>query len=91
MSSKVPWLSHGVDDEQVFRVDRKNILPRIPCVVICHGFVRAAYLNGEVGVVREYREIGTEMRYLVHFENKRHNALVKLENLRIAFDLADKK
>lgn len=27
------------DDEQVFRVDRKIILPRVPCVVICHGEV----------------------------------------------------
>lgn len=27
------------DDEQVFRVDRKIILPRVPCVVICHGWL----------------------------------------------------
>jgi hypothetical protein len=80
------------DDEQVFRIDRKNILPRETCIVICHGLVRASYLNGEVGVVKECRKIGTEMRYLVHFENKRHkHALVKMENLRIAFDLPDKK
>jgi hypothetical protein len=57
--------------------------------VICHGLVTASHLNGKLGVVRNVKPVGTGFRMVVYFEKKKgvKSALVKPENLRIAFEL----
>ena len=72
-------------NEMTLRVPSDEILPLKGCPVICHGLVKASHLNGKVG------DRGTRRgdRIEVHFEDKSQKsaALVKPENLRIAFDL----
>jgi hypothetical protein len=71
-------------NEMTLRVPSDEILPLKGCPVICHGLVKASHLNGKVG------DRGTRRgdRIEVHFEDKsQKSALVKPENLRIAFDL----
>ena len=78
-----------VDDERLYCVESHLIHPVVGCPVICHGLVSASHLNGELGEVRnvEENETGTT-RLAVHFEKKGvKSALVKPENLRIAFEL----
>jgi hypothetical protein len=54
--------------------------------------VSASHLNGELGVARDVKENETGIRLAVHFEKKgAKSALVKKENLRIAFELPDEK
>jgi hypothetical protein len=57
--------------------------------VICRGLVSASHLNGEFGEVRDIKQNSTGTpRLEVHFEKKgEKSALVKPENLRIAFEL----
>ena len=60
--------------------------------MICHGLVSASHLNGELGEVRNKKQNGTGLRLEVYFEKKgAKSALVKPENLRIAFDLPTKE
>ena len=79
-----------VDDERIYRVDNNLIRPVIECPVICHGLVSASHLNGELGEVTKFKRdvSGRILRMGVHFEKKGvKSALVKPENLRIAFEL----
>ena len=79
-----------VDDERIYRVDNNLIRPVIECPVICHGLVSASHLNGELGEVTKFKrdESGRILRMGVHFEKKGvKSALVKPENLRIAFEI----
>jgi len=56
--------------------------------VICHGLVSASHLNGELGQAVHIKEDETGIRMGVNFEKKSlKSALVKPENLRIAFEL----
>jgi hypothetical protein len=84
-----------VADERIHHVDNNLIVPAVHCPVVCHGLVNASHLNGEVGEVRDVRDVkksGTGIRLAVHFEKKvGKSALVKTENLRIAFKLPDEK
>ncbi|KAL3788404.1 hypothetical protein ACHAW5_001016 [Stephanodiscus triporus] len=74
-----------MDDERMVRVTSDLIQPILGCPVICHGLVSASHLNGKVGDVRASHKNGG---LAVHFEDKRQKpALVKPENLRIAFEL----
>jgi hypothetical protein len=76
------------DDERIYRVESHLVYPKIGCAVICHGLVSASHLNGELGEVREMKRDGTDTRRAVYFEKKgAKSALVKAENLRIAFEL----
>jgi hypothetical protein len=79
-----------VDGERVHRVESNHILPAERCPVICHGLVSASHLNGELGVARDVKTSGAGIRIAVHFEKKK-SALVKPENLRIAFELPNEK
>ena len=80
-----------LDDERVFHIEHNLLLP-IGCPVICHGLVSASHLNGELGEVRNKKQNGTGLRLEVYFEKKgAKSALVKPENLRIAFDLPTKE
>ena len=64
------------------------VIPGKGCAVICHGLVSASHLNGELGEVRDVKPDGTGIRMGVHFEKKGvKSALVKPENLLIAFEL----
>jgi hypothetical protein len=64
------------------------VIPNNGCVVICHGLVSASHLNGELGEVREFKLDGAGIRLAVQFEKKAlKSALVKPENLRVAFEL----
>ena len=68
------------------------MLPCIGCPVICHGLISASHLNGKLGDVRTEKLCGNEIRLAVHFEDKSlKSALVKPENVRIAFELANKE
>ena len=79
-------------DEMLHHVENNLIVPAKRCPVICHGLVSASHLNGELGVVRDVKENETGIRLAVHFEKKvGKSALVKTENLRIAFKLPDEK
>jgi len=79
-----------VDDEMVQRIANNLMIPKLGCAVICHGLVSASHLNGELGEVRDMKRSGTGIRLAVHFEKKGvKSALVKPENLRIAFELPD--
>jgi hypothetical protein len=63
-------------------------VPGYGCAVICHGLVSASHLNGELGEVKDLKQIETGIRLAVHFEKKgAKSALVKPENLRIAFEI----
>jgi hypothetical protein len=76
------------DDERMYYIANNLVIPSKGCVVICHGLVSASHLNGELGEVRDVKKSGTGIRLAVHFENKgMKSALVKPENLRIAFEL----
>jgi hypothetical protein len=79
-----------VDDEMVHCIANNLVIPKLGCAVICHGLVSASHLNGELGEVRDMKRSGTGIRLAVHFEKKGvKSALVKPENLRIAFELPD--
>ena len=77
-------------DERTHHIANTRVIPL--CPVMCNGLVSAPHLNGKLGEVRNYKQDGTGIiRLVVYFEitGKRGNssALVKPENLRIAFDL----
>lgn len=60
--------------------------------MICHGLASASHLNSRLGVVRNVKpddiEFSFSFRLGVNFEKKSlKSALVKPENLRIAFEL----
>jgi hypothetical protein len=78
------------EDDRVYHVDSHLVIPYKGCPVICHGLVSASHLNGELGEVRNMKqdETGTT-RLGVFFEKKA--ALVKPENLRIAFELSSEE
>ena len=81
-----------VEDETLHRIANNLVIPSKGCVVICHGLVNASHLNGELGEVRDVKKSGTGIRLAVHFEKKdAKSALVKPENLRIAFELPDEE
>ena len=83
------------DQEEIRHVAIDLILPCPGCPVICHGLVtaltaygleNAAHLNGKLGAVKSFRS--GALQVVVHFENQSQMpAVVKTENLRIAFDL----
>ena len=84
------------DDERTYRVENNLIVPTefcTMCPVICHGLVSASHLNGELGEVRNMKPYEAETtRLAVRFEKKgMKSALVKPENLRIAFELPDEE
>jgi hypothetical protein len=82
-----------VEDERVYHVDSHLVIPRKGCAVICRGLVSAPHLNGELGEVRDFKsdDTGSGIRLAVHFEKKgMQSALVKAENLHIAFELPSK-
>jgi hypothetical protein len=83
-----------VDNERIHRVDNNLMRPVIECPVICHGLVSASHLNGELGEVTKFKrdESGRILQMGVHFEKKGvKSALVKPENLLIAFELPPSK
>jgi len=82
-----------VDEERIYIVEWDLVVPAIGCVVICHGLKSVLHLNGELGEVRHLKqdENGAGIRLAVDFEKKgKMSALVKPENLRIAFELPSK-
>ena len=55
---------------------------------MCNGIVSPLHLNGELGEVRSYKQDGNgKFQLEVCFEKRGKKAMVKPENLRIAFDL----
>ena len=76
-------------DENIYHIANNLVIPNLGCAVICHGLISASHLNGELGEVRNIKRSGTRLR--VHFLKKgMKSALVKPENLRIAFELPSK-
>ena len=83
-----------VDDEREFHVTSDLVIPNKGCPVVCHGLTGATHLNGKLGQVIYARESKTGLRAEVIFDdtNLKHKpAGVKLENLRIVFDLPPTK
>jgi hypothetical protein len=79
-------------DERIHHIENNLMIPNLGCPVICHGLLSASHLNGELGEVRHFKQDETGMRCAVYFENKgAKSALVKAENLCIAFDLPTKE
>ena len=79
-----------VDDEGIHHTAHNLVIPTNGCPVICHGLVSASHLNGELGVVRNIKENVNGIRLAVHFDQMNlglGSALVKPENLRVAFEL----
>jgi hypothetical protein len=77
------------EDEGIFHVESNLISPHSGTPVICHGLVSASHLNGQLGDVRggRYNNDGM-LRLEVHFEKSSlKSALVKPENVRVAFEL----
>ena len=63
-------------------------MPAKGCHVICHGLVKASHFNCKVGDRGTMHLTRSGARIEVHFEDKsQKSALVKPENLRIAFEL----
>ena len=80
------------DEEREYRVASHLILPVCGCLVICCGLVSAFHLNGKLGDVRSFHNTASGLRLAVHFENKsQKSALVRPENLRIAFELPNEE
>ena len=80
----------NLEDERVYCIANNLVIPNKGCAVICYGLVSASHLNGELGEVTKFKrdESGRILRMGVHFEKKGVNsALVKPENLLIAFEL----
>ena len=80
-------------DERMYHIANNCVIPRKGCPVICRGLVSAPHLNGELGEVRDskFDEKTGITRLAVHFEKKgMQSALVKAENLHIAFELPSK-
>jgi hypothetical protein len=81
-------MPRNIADERIYHIANKLVIPTIGCPVICHGLVSASHLNGVLGEVRHLKQDGTGLRFGVYFEKKNmKSALVKPENLRIAFEL----
>ena len=78
------------NDEQESRFTRAVVIPMIGCPVVCHGLTGATHLNGKLGEIKGISLKHLE-RLLVAFEDSSlKHSLVKLENLRIVFDLPNK-
>jgi hypothetical protein len=78
----------NIKDERKHHIANTLVIPL--CPVMCNGLVSAPHLNGELGEVRYYKQDGTGIiQLVVYFERGKRgkSALVKPENLRIAFDL----
>ena len=76
------------DGERIFHVASDLIFPCKGCPVICHGLVRASHLNGEVGDARACHNSITGRRVAMHFADiSLKTALIKPENVRVAFEL----
>ena len=84
----------NMEDERIYHVAKNLMMPNKGCVVICCGLVSASYLNGELGDVRDWKyDSATKgVRLAVHFQKNKgvKSALVKPENVRIAFELPSK-
>ena len=70
-------------------VKSSSVFPHISCPVICHGLKQASHLNGKIGDIRKpLKQCGEDLRYEVNFEDEKLKpALVKVQNLRVVFDL----
>ena len=76
------------DGERIFHVASDLIFPCKGCPVICHGLVRASHLNSKVGDARACHNSKTGRRVAMHFADKSlKTALIKPENVRVAFEL----
>ena len=68
--------------------DQLTPIPCKGCPVICHGLVNKPHLNGELGDVATYRDVGSELQIQVMFEKQRLKSVwVCHENLNSAFQL----
>jgi hypothetical protein len=74
------------DKEVTFSVPTP-VIPALGTPVICHGLKSATILNGKLGDMRGSDK--NTSRCVVHFEGISSPKLVKLENLRIAFELPE--
>jgi hypothetical protein len=74
------------NEEQESRVSSAVVIPMMGCPVVCHGLTGATHLNDKLGEIKGKSE--SFGRLVVAFEDTNLKpASVKLENLRIVFDL----
>ena len=81
-----------LDEEKTMTINSKDATPQIGTPVTCHGLRpnSMTHLNGKIGEIRDYSE---DYRIcFIHFEEEGlEPAEVKLENVRILFDLPEKE
>eukprot|EP00571_Detonula_confervacea_P002527 CAMPEP_0172319320 /NCGR_PEP_ID=MMETSP1058-20130122/37344_1 /TAXON_ID=83371 /ORGANISM="Detonula confervacea, Strain CCMP 353" /LENGTH=454 /DNA_ID=CAMNT_0013034333 /DNA_START=28 /DNA_END=1393 /DNA_ORIENTATION=+ len=81
--------SRDVDKEKTFIVGTDDLILTPGTPVLCHGLKNASHLNGKIGDARMFDPL--KERYPVHFEDANLKpCLIKLENIRIIFDLPEK-
>ncbi len=79
-----------VMEADVRSVPPDGVFPFPGQIVVCRGLRNASHLNGKVGVLGSWDK--GSGRYGVHFEDaKLKPANVKLENLRLVFDLPNEE
>ena len=91
----------SVNEEREFRFPWDQVLPKKGWPVVCHGLQSASHLNGKLGEVKHFYNaktklcIETKLDILQTFFSKNSGVdkslqpvAVKLENLRIVFDLS---
>ena len=78
-----------IKDEETMTVATADIKPVLGTPVVCHGLKDLSFLNGKIGDLQARGEESDDS-YKVHFEDKKIlPAEVKLENLRIVFELPE--
>ena len=82
----------NVEEEKVLTVESKDVIPRRGTPVIVHSVPEESisHLNGKIGDIRAYSEDEDDRTCEIHFEEEELDpAFVKLENLRILFNLPE--
>ena len=78
------------DGEKILNIDTKDVIPYPGTPMVVHSLRRNSRFNGKIGDFRAYSE--DKRASEIHFEEKGLKpALVKLEHVRILFDLPEKE
>jgi tetratricopeptide (TPR) repeat protein len=86
------WDERKVEEEKTLTFESKDIIPKKGTPVVVHGLrLRStSHLNGKIGELRAFSE--EDSFYDLYFEEEGlEHIKVKLENVRILFDLPEKK
>ena len=82
------------EEKKVMTVESKDVIPMRGTPVVVHSLPvgSMSHLNGKIGDIRAYSEDEDDRTCEIHFEEEGLDpAFVKLENLRIVFDVPEKE